>query len=138
MKKLILFAAVMALSLTACGKKSVEWNGNTEIMENALMISDISNLYEYAGIVDYIFVGTVNEIEQIVIPENAKQHEDHYSKYRIRVDKNLKGELVESIVCSKMGGLKKDGTMMLLAAELPDGTTIVDSDLPPLMQNNRL
>ena len=35
---------------------------------------------------------------------------------RIHVDKNLKGELAESVICAKEGGLRKDGTMLLVAS----------------------
>ncbi|MCR5294509.1 MAG: hypothetical protein K6E30_04970 [Lachnospiraceae bacterium] len=39
---------------------------------------------------------------------------------------------MEEIVCSKLGGLKKDGTMLLIAAEAPDGSMILDNGLPEL------
>ena len=55
-----------------------------------------------------------------------------FSKYSIHVDKNLKGELAEDIVCAKMGGLKSDGTMLLAAAETPAGELILDSGLPEI------
>ena len=32
------------------------------------------------------------------------------------MDKNLKGELAESVICAKEGGLRKDGTMLLVAS----------------------
>ena len=132
MKKLLCFVVMIAvvLSLSACGKTTVEWNGETEEMANLLMVSDITNLYEYVGIVDYVFVGTVEEIEHNVIPEKIKEHNDSYSEYRIIVDKNLKGDLVSEITCRKMGGFKKDGTMLLVSAEVPGGRIILDNGLP--------
>ena len=55
-----------------------------------------------------------------------------YSTYKIHVDENIKGELVDDIVCSKLGGFKKDGTMLLIAAEAPDGRMIMDNGLPEI------
>ena len=132
MKKLLCFVVMIAivLSLSACGKTTVEWNGKTEEMANLLMVSDITNLYEYVGIVDYVFVGTVKEIEHNVIPDKIKQHEDSYSEYKITVDDNLKGKLVSEISCRKMGGFRKDGTMLLVSAEVPGGRMILDNGLP--------
>ena len=134
MKKLLCFVVMIAvvLSLSACGKTTVEWNGETEEMANLLMVSDITNLYEYVGIVDYVFVGTVKEIEHNVIPDKIKQHEDSYSEYKITVDDNLKGNLVSEISCRKMGGFRKDGTMLLVSAEVPGGRMILDNGLPEI------
>ncbi len=128
---LITLIAVM-FSLSACGKTTVEWNGETENMANLLMVSDITNLYEYVGLVDYVFVGTVDEIERNVIPDKINEHNDSYSEYRIIVYKNLKGRLVSEITCRKMGGLKNDGTMLLVSAEVPGGRIIPDNGLPEL------
>lgn len=132
MKKLLSFIVMIAvvLSLSACGKPVVEWNGKTEEMANLMMVSDISNQFEYVGIVDYVFVGTVKEIAHNVIPDKIKKHEDSYSEYRITVDENLKGNLVSEISCRKMGGFRKDGTMLLISAEVPGGRMILDNGLP--------
>ena len=121
---------VISLSLSGCSKTTVKWNGKTEEMASLLMVSDITNLYEYVGIVDYVFIGTVKEIEHNVIPNKIKQHEDSYSEYRIMVDENLKGNLVSEISCRKMGGFRKDGTMLLVSAEVPGGRMILDNGLP--------
>ena len=132
MKRLFSFITIIVVmvSLSACGKTTVEWNGKTENMANLTMVSDITNLYVYVGLVDYVFVGTVEEIEHNVIPEKIKEHNDSYSEYRIIVDKNLKGNLVSEITCRKMGGFKKDGTMLLVSAEVPGGRIILDNGLP--------
>ena len=132
MKRLFSFITIIVVmvSLSACGKTTVEWNGKTENMANLLMVSDITSLYEYVGLVDYVFVGTVEEIEHNVIPEKIKEHNDSYSEYRIIVDKNLKGNLVSEITYRKMGGFKKDGTMLLVSAEVPGGRIILDNGLP--------
>ena len=133
MKRLSTFVVCLLLimGLTACGK-DVTWNGKTESIGELLMVFDVTNPYENVGIVDYVFVGTVEEIESIIIPDRRTEFEQSFSKYRIHVDNNLKGELVESVICSKMGGLKKDGTMLLAAAETPSGEFIMDTGLPEL------
>lgn len=126
----VIFCIALIIALCSCGKKTVEWNGKTECMATIFMITDFTNPYEYVGMVDYVFVGTVTETERLVLPDKAKEHQDNYSTYKIHVDENIKGELVEDIVCSKLGGLKKDGTMFLIAAEAPDGRMIMDNGLP--------
>ena len=130
MKRIITCAVclLLVLVLTAC-TKNVTSNGNIENLAIVNMAFDCTNPYEYAGIVDYIFVGTVEGIESIIIDDNY-EHTD--SIYKIHVDNNLKGELAENITCSKLGGLKKDGTMLLIVAETPNGDQIADSGLPEL------
>ena len=135
MKKILLcivcVAFISALLIVSTGD-DVTWNGETECLGQLTMVLDFTNPYEYVGIVDYVFVGTVDEIEDIVLPDKRTEFEQSFSTYHIRVDKNLKGELVEDIVCSKMGGLKSDGTMLLVAAETPDGKLVLDNGLPEL------
>lgn len=125
-------STILCLSLifgfTACGKAET-WNGETECLGELTMVLDFANLYEYVGIVDHVFVGIVEEAEYF-IPEKRTEYEQSFSQYQIHVDENLKGELVDTIICSKMGGLKKDGTMLLVAAETPDGNLIMDNGLP--------
>lgn len=130
MKKLTIcfICLLLIFVLTSCSN-NITWNGNIENLAIVNMTFDCSNPYEYAGIVDYIFVGTVEDIESIIISDNSDQTD---SVYKIRVDNNLKGELVENIICSKMGGLKKDGTMLLIVAETPQGELIADTGLPEL------
>ena len=117
---------LLILSLAACSGK-VTPNGNIETLAIVTMAFDCSSHYEYAGIVDYIFVGTVEKTESIIISDQSEQT---HSVYKIHVDKNLKGKLAENIICSKMGGLKKDGTMLLIVAETPKGEQIADTGLP--------
>ena len=132
MKRFIIFVVIfgLLLDISACSIKTVEWNGKTQELANVLMIEDITDLYRYVGLVDYVFVGTVEEIEKNVIPAKNRKHEDSYSVYRIHVDRNLKGNLTEEIICNKLGGFKKDGTMLLISAEMPTGITIMDNGLP--------
>lgn len=132
MKKLlsIVLCGAMLLFLMGCTPKVGTWNGETEVFAELLMVSDIEDGYRYAGMVDYVFVGTVTEVIRDVLPNTAKSYEDHYSTYGIHVEQNLKGELAREITASKMGGYKRDGTLCLVSAELPTGETIVDSGLP--------
>ena len=127
---IITVALVSALLIVASGDE-VTWNGETECLGQLTMVLDFTNLYAYVGMVDYVFVGTV-EGRDAVIPDRRTEYEQSFSKYSIHVDRNLKGELAEDIVCSKMGGLKKDGTMLLVAAETPSGELIPDSGLPEI------
>lgn len=115
----------MILSLAGCSAKTTTWNGNVEYYAHVSMVVDETNLYEYVGIVDYVFVGTVEEIVKNVVPDEPGGSDEDLSVYKIQVDKNLKGELAENIECSKHGGLKKDGTMMLLFSDNSN-----DSGLP--------
>jgi hypothetical protein len=46
------------------------------------MVSDITDLKIHVGIVDYVFVGTVEKFEHNVIPANIKQHLDLYIEYK--------------------------------------------------------
>lgn len=128
MKKNILLGALflMILSLlSGCSSKTVTWNGDVEYYAHVSMVVDETDLYAYVGVVDYVFVGTVEEIVQNVIPDEPGGSDEDLSIYKIQVDENLKGELVESIECSKHGGLKKDGTMMLMFSDRSN-----DSGLP--------
>lgn len=125
----IILMILMSLVLVSCNK-SVEWNGKTEELASLLMVEDISDPYAYVGMVDYVFVGTVEEIIDGILPNKIKAYEDSFSTYKIHVDQNLKGKLIEEIEVQKMGGYKKDGTMCLITAEMPDGTMIQDTGLP--------
>ena len=127
---IIIVALVSAFLIVASGDE-VTWNGETECLGQLTMVLDFTNPYAYVGIVDYVFVGTV-EGRDAVIPDKRTEYEQSFSKYSIHVDRNLKGELAEDIVCAKMGGLKKDGTMLLVAAETPGGELIPDSGLPEI------
>lgn len=124
---LLLIAA--CLSFAGC-KKTVEWNGDTMVMASLYMAEDFSNYYRSVGMADNVFVGTVTEVISNVLPLNSKKHEDNFSSYKIHVDKNIKGELVEEVEARKMGGFKKDGTMLVVEAEMPTGVTIVDAGQP--------
>ena len=114
-------------SLTSCGAKTVTWNRDTEYYAHISMVVDETNLYEYVGVVDYVFVGTVEKIVTNVIPDEPNGSDEDLSVYEIRVDENLKGELTETVECSKHGGFKKDGTMMLIFSDKGADTGLPES-----------
>ena len=126
---LLILSALFCIlfSLTSCGAKSVTWNGDTEYYAHVNMVVDETNLYEYVGAVDYVFVGTVEKIVKNVIPDEPNSSDADLSVYKIRVDENLKGELTENIEGSKHGGFKKDGTMMLMFSDRSKDTGLPES-----------
>ena len=127
MKKSIALAVLFSivLSLEGCSTKTATWNGDVEYYAHVSMVVDETNLYEYVGMADYVFVGTVAKIIKNIVPDEPSGSDEDLSVYEIHIDKNLKGELVENIQCSKHGGLKKDGTMMLVFSDQSN-----DSGLP--------
>ena len=133
MKKAILFMIcfILTLSLTGCiTANSVTWNGKQEELVELLMADDISDMRKYAGLVDYDFVGKVEKIIDDVLPDKVKEREDYFSTYKIHVIKNVKGQLIDEVEVLKMGDFKKDGTMCIVTAELPNGEWIRNSGLP--------
>ena len=115
---LILSAFLIAASLTACASKPAEWNGKT-IYTHVLLGINETDLFQYVGSVDYVFVGKVLEADHMITEENDK------STYGIRVEKNIKGQLIHDIRCSKHGGLLEDGTLLLYESD-----RIRDTGLP--------
>ena len=101
---------VSCLFLSSCANHPVQWNGNT-VYTHITMALDETDLYQYVGAVDYIFVGVVQEANTNITEDNDK------STYKIEVTDNLKGELADEIECSKHGGILKDGTMLLYESD---------------------
>lgn len=97
--------------LTACSSKTVEWNGEMESYR-LTMVYDETNLYEIAGTVDYIFIGTVDSVINNVVDYNSSAEYAVYSSYKITVEENLKGELKNEVECYRHGGYLKDGTLL--------------------------
>lgn len=119
MKKNASLIAVLCvlLTLSGCSAKTVEWNGSVEYYAHVSMVVDETDMYAYVGVVDYVFVGTVEDVVRNMIPDEPGGSDEDLSVYKLRVDKNLKGELAESVECSKHGGLRKDGTMLLMYSD---------------------
>ena len=126
----ILLILSVILTVPGCGKQVTEWNGEKEVFCYMLMVMDCSDPAVYATLMDYVFTGTVTGIERNVVNVKSRKEQDSYSSYRIHVDLSLKGELEGDIICQKLGGLSKDGTMMLVEAESMDGKSVTDSGMP--------
>lgn len=109
----LLLAILLSFTLSACSKNEqvVEWNQeDVEYFKHISLSIDETNMYEYVGAVDYVFVGTVSEVKNNLIAEKG---DSDISTYEIQVEKNIKGELVDEIIAKKHGGISKDGTMLL-------------------------
>lgn len=110
---ILLLAILLSFTLSACSKNEqvVEWNQeDVEYFKHISLSIDETNMYEYVGAVDYVFVGTVSEVKNNLIAEKG---DSDISTYEIQVEKNIKGELVDEIIAKKHGGISKDGTMLL-------------------------
>ena len=111
-KMKIALMLICTLFLSACsGQKAIEWNGEVEYY-HLTMVYDETNMYETAGQVDYIFIGTVDEVLDKVVDYNTSNSMDAYSRYAITVEENLKGELTKNIECYRHGGYLRDGTLL--------------------------
>lgn len=123
MKKInFAFILICVLFLSACsGQKVIEWNGETEYYHLTL-IYDETNMYETAGQVDYIFIGTVDEVLDNAVDYNTSNSMDAYSRYAITVEENLKGELTENIECYRHGGYLSDGTLLYPRSDRSENT----------------
>ncbi len=111
MKKIIaLFLTMMlVLFLAGCNSKT-EWNGKI-LYNHVSMVFDETDMYQYIGAVDYVFVGKITEENSIIKDVQGM------SSYKIEVLQNLKGELSKDIECRKYGGMLSDGTMVLLESD---------------------
>lgn len=117
-KKMILAIAAACLAAAGgCSPKTAEWNGETEYYAHVAMAVDETDPYACVGAADYVFAGTVTDVVSNVIPDEPDGSDADLSVYDIQVTQNIKGELVQNVTCSKHGGFKKDGTMMLLFSD---------------------
>lgn len=108
-KRWIQYLLIVFLGISGCSF-SPSWNGKI-VYNHVTLTIDETNLYEYVGSVDYVFVGQVVDAAYLI------KDVDQKSTYQIHVVENLKGELVENIEVSKHGGLLKDGTMVLYESD---------------------
>lgn len=109
--KVILLLMCM-MFLGGCSSSDViEWNGEMEYY-HVTMAHDETDMYVTAGDLDYIFIGNVEKVIKNVVDYDSKDHMDVYSRYSVKVEENLKGELAESIECFRHGGYLKDGTLL--------------------------
>lgn len=111
-KMKIALMLICILFLSACSsQKVIEWNGEMEYY-HLTMVYDETNMYETVGQVDYIFIGTVDEVLDNAVDYNTSNNMDTYSRYAITVEENLKGELTKNIECYRHGGYLSDGTLL--------------------------
>ncbi|MEI5905966.1 hypothetical protein WAK64_02645 [Bacillus spongiae] len=108
LKYIFVCIAIFSIYITGCSLKSeVEPNG--QVAYNHLTLDlDETNLYEYAGTMDYIFIGTVEEIVDDIVNSDFPNR-----IYRIKVNENLKGKLVTTVEVKKQGGYNNEGTLIL-------------------------
>ncbi len=74
-----------------------------------------NNIEEMIGYSDFVFVGTVDE----VIGSYYDEEKDlmPYTKYKMTIKNNYKGNLQEKIIISKNGGYDEDGTLHLFKTD---------------------
>ncbi len=113
-----LVLCILLALLPACASGEVSWNEQTQYT-HVLLAIDETDLRQYVGTVDYVFVGRVLEADVAVTLEDDK------SQYTIQVEQNLKGALVPEVTCSKHGGILPDGTRVLYASD-----RVQDTGLP--------
>jgi len=124
-KKIVIIVILVIAVISICivflttNNREITPNGNLAYNHVTLVI-DETNLYEYIGAVDYVFVGTVMECV-----ENITDDDFPDTIYSLSVNENLKGNLVETIEVKKHGGYTKNGTLILYETDL-----IQDSGLP--------
>ena len=113
MKRLIILIAACVMCLSGCSSSKVITPGNEkDYFAHVTMQIDETDPYAYAGAVDYIFAGTVTRIlSNKITAGNTK------SRYAIRVDENIKGELKEIVEAYKNGGVRKDGLVLLVESD---------------------
>lgn len=104
----VCLAAIFLLS--SCSPCMVAWNGEYESF-HVTMAKDETNLYQTAGSVDYIFLGSVREVKRNVVDYTSADRSG-YSVYAVTVQDNLKGKLAEEIICYLQRGYLKDGTLL--------------------------
>lgn len=124
----ILFSVILVLTLSSCSKEeSVE-----QTTEDFAV--DINDPHELVGFADYYFVAEVisqinTEYRHPIILEGGKEITSPYTKYKVKVLNNIKGELPldEEIVVTKAGGVSEDGELLLYEddALLEEGKTYI-------------
>ena len=113
MKRLIILITACVICLCGCSSSAVNIPGNEkDYFAHVTMEIDETDPYAYAGAVDYIFAGTVTRIlSNKITASNTK------SRYAIQVDENIKGELKEIVEAYKVGGVRKDGLVLLVESD---------------------
>lgn len=112
---IIICLLVIIVSTTACVNKNEANNKDNTSKTYYIDAEDsltFSNIEELIGYADYVFIGKVDE----VINGDYDKEKDlmPYTKYKMTIEHNYKGNLKENIVISKNGGYDKDGDLHLL------------------------
>lgn len=104
---LMISICLLAVVLVGCTNSEVTPNGDTKYNQVTLSV-DETNLYKYIGTTDYIFIGTVEKVIENIVDSDFPQ-----IIYQIKVNENLKGNLVDTVRVKKNGGYDKKGTLIL-------------------------
>ncbi|MDD2518273.1 MAG: hypothetical protein PHI05_01620 [Bacilli bacterium] len=101
----LLFLTIIGTNL--CVENNIVYTNNNEKgMSYSNSIADSNDLQKFSGLVDYIFVGKVENVIGTFFNESLP--EIPYTRYGIRVLKNLKGNLIEKTIVSKNGGYENN------------------------------
>lgn len=105
-KHLIILIGIFSV-LVGCSQNEIVPNG--EVAYNHVLLNiDETDLYSYVGAMDYVFVGTVEEVVKSEVDNDFP-----YIIYRIKVNEDMKGNLVDTVEVKKMGGYTNKGTLIL-------------------------
>ncbi len=106
-KHLAILIGMFSIFLVGCSRDEIVPNG--EVVYNHVNLSmDETDLYSYVGTMDYVFFGTVEEVVENEVDSNFP-----YMIYQVKVNENLKGNLVDTVEVKKQGGYNNDGTLIL-------------------------
>ncbi len=121
MKKIISLLLVSVIALGTIVNNNI--NNSTKKKVNYVHLDlavNPKNMKAYVGLVDYVFVGTITEY---IGNFDSNSNYMPFSKYKIEVLQNLKGNLTlnNTVEVKKYGGYDSSGNLVLI-----DGDTIVD------------
>jgi hypothetical protein len=110
-KILISFIGLFLILMGCSTDNKIEPNG--KLMYNHLTLAiDETDLNSYVGFMDYVFIGTVEEVVENVVDTDFPT-----TVYQVKVDENLKGNLVDKVEVTKQGGYNNEGTLILNATD---------------------
>ncbi|HHX16361.1 MAG TPA: hypothetical protein GX725_00390 [Mollicutes bacterium] len=84
---------------------------NPVIYVNLDLAIDPTNMYEYVGAADHVFIGSITKY---VGNYNDESNFIPYSKYDVKVIENIKGSLVENVQIIKNGGYNASGKLVMM------------------------
>jgi hypothetical protein len=110
-KVLIAFIGLFLILMGCSTDNKIEPNGKLKYNHLTLAI-DETDLYSYVGFMDYVFIGTVEEEVDNVVDTDFPT-----TVYQVKVNENLKGNLMDKIEVTKQGGYNYEGTLILNATD---------------------